>query len=363
MISPDAKEFVELLPSYSDDMEEEKQKETESLIRAMFLSLYEIVISNSDWSAHFWRRNYEISSCIDIGQLTGTEHSWLQLPFISNIVDLKRYIRRSIERWKQRKRNRSTIQKLVAPLIEIIDAFGEMSRQVELDLYDLDRDDVLFGLLSRQFHFYYVVCTDSRLWIPEYGMVFHRVMADTLIVASYLMKQNDIELFTRFKSYSLGKQKLYKLHLEEIRIRTGFDSEELEEMLADRINEEIMEEFLSIELGSLFEGTNIRDMAISVGLKDLYDMVYAPTSAEVHGEWSSLKEYNLGFCANPLHRMHRLPRLIPEPYLSPGIVLSSSSILADTIYAWLKFYDHFEHQKHKVDQFRRKTNSAFHIQG
>ena len=47
------------------------------------------------------------------------------------------------------------------------------------------------------------------------GLMLHRVMADTQIVLAYLIHKNDPALYERFKRYSLGKQKLYKLHLSD----------------------------------------------------------------------------------------------------------------------------------------------------
>jgi len=361
VVTEQASEIVELLADYSEEMDEERQKQAESVARAMFLSVQGMVSSQSTWPADFWRRNYSISPCDteyhEIASSTSTPFSkrW----FIDIVTASANSLSDRIMAMRMARHRRESLATLAKALSDLMDAFKAASTKAALDTYELDRDDVLFGLVSRQFHLYYLIANDTRLWIPEYGLLFHRVMADTLIIGSWLAKRNDAELFRRFKTYSLGKQKLYKLHLEQLRLRSGFDTEELEEMLSERISEEIMEEFLPIELGAAFEGTTIREMAIEANLKEVYDLVYAPTSSEVHGEWSSLKEYSLGVCANPLHRLHRLPRLLPEHVSSPGIPLTASSILADTVLMWLGSYGLAEPYSRAVDQFRAETNAVF----
>ena len=85
--------------------------------------------------------------------------------------------------------------------------------------------------------------------------------------------------------------------------------EQFAEELADEVNEEIWEELLSVDLGGNFANMDMRKMAYEVDLQELYRLVYSPASSELHGEWTSLKKFNLVRCANPLHRFHRLPQL------------------------------------------------------
>jgi hypothetical protein len=80
-------------------------------------------------------------------------------------------------------------------------------------------------------------------------------------------------------------------------------------------------------------------------------LVYSPTSAELHGEWVSLKEHNLTLCVNPLHRYHRLPKLQSEGIISTGVVLMAGSILANTLMAWLRAYSLESLYESPVDAF------------
>lgn len=67
----------------------------------------------------------------------------------------------------------------------------------------------------------------------------------------------------------------------------------------------------------------------AVDLRDLYNLVFSPASAELHGEWTSLKKFNPVRCGNPLHRFHRLPQLLPPSILTPYAVLFAGTVLAD----------------------------------
>jgi hypothetical protein len=210
--------------------------------------------------------------------------------------------------------------------------------QAPLDIYEMNKDEVLFGLLSRQFRLFTAVASDIRLWAPDLGRMLFRPMADALIILNWLITRDDPALFDKFKTFSAGKRKLLKLHIEEFADGAGLDLAELESYLSDSVNEEIWEELLPIDLGANFADVDVRKMALEVGLQDLYNLVFSPSSGEVHGEWMSLKEFNLQRCGNPLHRFHRLPRLSPLPLLDPSAVLQAASILAATFQAWSDAY-------------------------
>jgi hypothetical protein len=328
-------DLIEDLCAYSDSMAEEGQQRVEASIRAMFGGYFDMPGGDvRAWPAYFWRHNYKISVCEQVKD---------SLP---EMVDATAIIRRSVARLRE-------------ALSALKTAYEQAILRAELDLYAPDRDEVLFGLMSRQFRMFSVLIDDPKLWAPDLGLMFHRVMADTQIVLAYLIHKSDPELYERYKRYSLGKQKLYKLHLTDYGERTGLDMSEVEEDLEERINSEIFEEFLPIELGSVFEGTDMRKMAYDVKLEDLYRLVYSPTSAELHGEWVSLKEHNLTLCVNPLHRYHRLPKLQSEGLVSTGIVLRATSILAETLEAWLRAYGLESQYGSALDAFREAVADAF----
>ncbi len=350
MLSPDVADDVAVLAEYSEAMDPDRQSMVESMVRAMFLSISNMLIDPQHWSAPFWRRNDKISQCVIAGYGESSDDRVIgALPIIGTGY---RRIKRLSRRWNHRKAIRATTKSLVDAMQALRHDFARASSALAIDLYDIDRSDVLLGLVSRQFHFFGLIAHQPRLWTPQFGLIVHRVMADNQIVLRWLMRRNDSELFIKFKEYSLGHLTLFRLHLERVRLSTRMDTIELESMLSERVGAEINEQLLSIDVGAPFE-VSIRQMAIEVDLKDLYDLVYAPSSAEVHGEWSSLKEYNLEHCLNPLHRFHWLPDLEQVIHLSPGIPLTASSLLVDLYQDWLEGNGIDKQHSTSVRRFRR----------
>ena len=310
-------DIVKLLPNYPEYLTEEEQKEVESFTRAMFNAVFGEFFTQqtaTNWSVYFWRHNFEISPCEYDEQLIGQD-----IVEKNEVIQVLSGVERALQEFH------SIVQKAI--------------RQAKLDIYDLDRDEVIFGLLSRQYRLFSVVARNPSLWTIDLGRLFHRIMADIFITLKWLVSQNNRELFRRFKEFSLGKQKLLKLHIQDLVDKGREDLSEYAEYLSEIINEEIWEEFLSIDLGGNFSGKNIRAMAHESGLRDLYNLVYAPLSSDLHSEWVSLKKYNLARCRNPLHRFHRVPRLTPLNIISPYSVVFAGQLLSDTFKVCLDVYN------------------------
>jgi hypothetical protein len=314
LFSPNV-ESIKLFPKYPTGLTEDEQHQVESVTRAMSNALiYDRDGKVRDWGPYFWRHSYEISPCEPLGDDSGGVRV-----------------------------GEEELQRVTARIGDATERFHDVVQhaalQAKLDIYSLNRDEVLFGLLSRQYRLFSALAKDPWLWTVDLGSMFHRAMVDALVTFKWLAKQNDPSLFRRFKEFSLGKQKLLKLHIEELVDQGREDLTEFEEYLSASVNEEIWEEFLNIDLGGNFAGINMRKMAHEVGLRDLYNLVFAPASADLHGEWTSLKKFNLVRCGNPLHRFHRLPRLSPPSILGSYAVVFAGTVLADTFRAWLDAYD------------------------
>ncbi len=188
-----------------------------------------------------------------------------------------------------------------------------------------------------------------------------RIIADTYLLTAWLIKRNDLSLFKRYKAYSVGKQKLFKLHLEEALPADNKDAERAIESLSESINEELWEELVTIDVGAPFEGMDSRKMAHETGLERVHRLVYSPYSADVHGEWTNLKVFHLQRCTNPLHRFHRLPRLTAPAMLVPQIVLDAAAMLAGTLRAWTAYYE-LRDAGARIDEFEDKIAGAFDIE-
>lgn len=328
--------IIDLFSKYPAHLSDDEQRAAESMARATFGAITPLLLEGAQWPQYFWRQNYQISVCQPVGQ-PPTEGQPLSKELSEAII--------------------AQITDAIGRLRSVID---EAATQAPLDIYEINKDEVLFGLLSRQFRLFTALALDIRLWAPDLGRMLLRPMADALITLKWLISRNDSALFDKFKTFSAGKRKLLKLHIEEFADGARLDLAELESYLSDSVNEEIWEELLPIDLGVNFADVSMRKMALEVELDDLYNLVFSPSSGEVHGEWMSLKEFNLHRCGNPLHRFHRLPRLSPLPVLDPGAVVQAAGILAATLHAWLDTY-HLHGRQEAVEEFLEAVNAAFEM--
>lgn len=47
-------------------------------------------------------------------------------------------------------------------------------------------------------------------------------------------------------------------------------------------------------------------------MKEFYDNYYSWPSAYAHSHWGAIRDTNFVTCHNALHRLHRIPRLLPR---------------------------------------------------
>lgn len=312
--TPEITEVMDLFPRYPTLLTEDEQRRVEATSRSMFMALYQVEHNGKvhDWIPSFWRHNYDISVC---------EHR----PDAENICVEK-----------------DQLQQLNEAMEAVVEGFTRIAqsatKMAKLDLYDVDRDEVLFGLLGRQYRLFKVLAENISLWTADVGTMFHRIMVDTLITLKWLIQQTNSSLFSQFKHFSLGKQKLLQLHVQDLVEQGREDLRHFEEEVTEEINEEIWEALLSIDLGGTFAGLDMRKMAHEVDLREMYNLVYSPASSELHGEWTSLKKFNLVRCSNPLHRFHRLPHFSSEHFLFPRAIVHAGHILSETLSIWLEAY-------------------------
>lgn len=307
-----SEELLDGIPKYPE-CPEQQRAHVESFARNTMSMIIMHREEFYDWGSYFWRHNYQISVC------EFPEHP-------SEVPDTEKTIEQIL----------SVSKNMIS---ELTTALRRIFKKVQVDLYTPDRDEVLFGLLSRQYRLFVVLLTNPYLWAADLARIILRCMADTLISFKWLLFNNDLGLYRKFKEYGLGKEKLLKLHVEEIlgnieEKNSSFSP--LKESLEDSINSEIWEELLPIDLGG-WSGLDTYKIAQKVGLKDLYRFLYSPTSADVHGEWISLRDTNLRRCINPLHRFHRVPTL-EFPLISPNFIFTAAHLFKDLFEEWKKNY-------------------------
>lgn len=140
------------------------------------------------------------------------------------------------------------------------------------------------------------------------GRLALRTLSELVITFAYLTYKNDPDIWRSYRVFGAGQAKLQYLKLEEVSENTSYvDIASLIELA----NEDIWEEFLPIELGH-WTNSNLRNLSIEAGIKDIYDEFYAWTSTYAHGHWGAIRDSIFETCGNPLHRLHRIPRETPK---------------------------------------------------
>lgn len=138
------------------------------------------------------------------------------------------------------------------------------------------------------------------------GRISLRIIIEVYIRLKFIAKKEDMkpDLWEKYQDYGIGKYKLILLKAREIyKFKQSHLNTELIDFL---INEQIDEMFLDIEFRN-FENMKIRDIAIDVNEKELYDLYYDYESSYAHGLWGAVRESSMLKCINPLHLGHNVP--------------------------------------------------------
>ena len=138
------------------------------------------------------------------------------------------------------------------------------------------------------------------------GRQSSRIIAEILIMMKYLVSKEEEKpsIWTEYKAYGIGK---YKLILMKLREGIGVDTHHVSKELLDLlVNEPQMEEFTDIDL-RYFDNEKIRDKAIKVDEKNLYDVAYDYDSSYAHGLWGSVRESSMLPCDNVFHHFRPVP--------------------------------------------------------
>ena len=138
------------------------------------------------------------------------------------------------------------------------------------------------------------------------GRLALRALVEANITLRYLAEKDREDLWKSYRVYGAGQAKLAFLKAQELEgdLPPFID----EDALYAIANEDIWQEFLEIDVGH-WANSNLRKLSIECGAKALYDKYYDWASAFAHGHWGAVRDTNFVTCHNPLHRLHRIPRL------------------------------------------------------
>lgn len=324
-----SREMWDLYTGWPDHDEEDDNRHAEAGYRAMYSAMSSCdqtaLAERREWAEIFWRSNWKIYACrwptedfladlaaADIGQQSDDD-----APRPSEESNDDGPERSSADFWRETLiLARETVDGLRA-------GFHQLAETTDPDLYNPDRYEVLTGLVGRVLRYLGVFSGYPPLWTMEHGAPLLRTLIESRIVFRYIVQSDDEEIFSKFKAYGMGKLKLLKLHYEDVIDKTHVPPDELlayVEYLDALVNQDVMEEFQDIDLGGNFAGADTRKMALAVGLEDAYRLVFAPASANVHGEWSIMDEYVFDRCENPAHRRHRILRRTRDSAVGPNFL-------------------------------------------
>jgi hypothetical protein len=151
-----------------------------------------------------------------------------------------------------------------------------------------------------------------------------RTILECYITMRYLIGKRDPNLWRIYRAYGAGQAKLAYLKLQELEIDPQSISAET---LRELANEDFWEEFVSIDLGN-WGKSNLRQISQEAGAKESYDKFYGWTSTFSHSHWCAIRDAVFDTCGNPLHRLHRIPRLTPRRL---GNALADACLLTDQL--------------------------------
>ena len=139
------------------------------------------------------------------------------------------------------------------------------------------------------------------------GRSIARSIVENYIMMKYLINHEGehTDIWTEFQYYGIGKIKLI-VQKDREKGKTEEKNHLNYPYLEALIGEYTREDFLNMDL-RYFDNIGIREKAIDVGEKDLYDLLYDYDSQYEHGLWGAIRESSLLKCNNPAHQYHCVP--------------------------------------------------------
>jgi hypothetical protein len=293
-ISHSGDSVMQMVPKYPNGLNKQDQGVVESVMRAMWGSLFGMEVeqdsSTLDWARAFWRRSRELTPC----EFSVPEREIPVSDEAEGPVDPEPMIQLSELR----------------ALLRAAGALGDRLREAQLRAFANPDDDesraVLFGMASRMYRLLVDLFDRPSSWAPGTAAYYLRPLVETRIVSAWLAKRNDPALIAAYREHGLGNLKLLRDHIKaDFGEEFEDDMRDFLEYLDQRVNLELDDWAQPVNVGA-FTNTTVRRMAIECDLKRIYDLSFAPLSSETHGEWPSVRENDTALCREPLHGGHRV---------------------------------------------------------
>lgn len=157
-----------------------------------------------------------------------------------------------------------------------------------------------------------------------------RVMAENLIMMKFLLmhEKGKTDIWKEFQYYGIGKYKLiYERYLE---YGKEIPNSHIPFSYLDAlVNEYKDKEFIDMDT-SYFDKKSIREKAMLVQEKELYDLYYEYDTVFEHGLWGAIRESSLLKCDNSAHQYHCVPDIEGAQALS-NVWFDCQKIMNSTI--------------------------------
>ncbi len=239
------------------------------------------------WREYFWRRGYSLSPCLlarDRFQAGAEDSSGAA----EAVVELFEQLSTNLEK-----------------------EFKEGWTHWPIDLAHPQQSEVLGGLLARQVRYLRHLLITPRLMLDELGQPLLRSMVESAITLAWLIRKGQPDDYTRFVLYGLGQEKLALEHLKAAPPESSpyLENRRQQELYVrgDCLEGQRVSWLTQVDVSAGWMRGGPRELAEQAGMIDLYNRVYGPTSAQVHGSWNAVACTAMRYCLNPLHRLHLVP--------------------------------------------------------
>lgn len=257
----------------------------------------------SKWPEYFWKINAQIGDC-EPHKPDGVYPNDLPHSFNLYTMELFRdYHEKTDQIWK------------------------EIQEKYNYDVYWAIRDDILLGLASKIYRTTIQIVSFIPNWTDDFGQVYLRTIVESYIYYAWLSEHGTKKDFEKFYEYGLGQRKLASEHTKAYMQENGISKEEAERVVdsVDYLRNHKLPDFVTVNVGSPL-GKDLRKLADEIDQKEVYALLFSPTSSMVHGMYDSLDQFFLRICLNPFHCRHRIPYYWYKSQISTYAVTNSLSI-------------------------------------
>jgi len=283
-------EIISLLPKYPVTCTEKERYRVQQFARIQMnlTIMVEERYKAKKWPKYFWQHNYNLVPCSSV---FGSLDKGDQLDVVG-MKDLQ--------------------AKLWDNCVVIMKYLDKIATQYKYDLYNPSIDEIKLGLFSRIIRLYISFASNPFFWNRDLSGILLRCLGETTIVFFYLVSKGTQEEFIQFKNYAQGKEKLLMLHLQDnLDSPITIEGKTIDD-IAKSIGGGFTAEIMDIDLKG-WTKKNILEMAREVKLENIHRWVIDPSSAELHGSWTSIRKSNLVVCSQILHRFHMVPKFYEPP--------------------------------------------------